>query len=60
MAQSRNEDIKPYFIFNDNQLRDLISKMPATSAELLAVSSFGGVKVKKYGEKIITIVNKYK
>lgn len=60
LAQSRKENIKPYFIFNDNQLKNLISKMPMTPVELLAISGFGEVKVKKYGEEIITIVKKYR
>ena len=60
LAQSRKENIKPYFIFNDNQLRDLIGKMPVTPGELLAVSGFGEVKVKKYGNEIIEIVKGYK
>jgi hypothetical protein len=28
LAKSREENIKPYFIYNDNQLKDLISKQP--------------------------------
>lgn len=60
LAKSREENIKPYFIFNDNQLKDLISKMPTTTSELLTVSGIGEVKVKKYGEEIINIVKVYK
>lgn len=60
LAKSRKENIKPYFIFNDNQLRDLISKMPVTHGELLAVYGFGEVKVRRYGKEIIEIVKGYK
>ena len=54
---SRAENIKPYFIFNDKQMMDLLEKMPKTKEELKNVSGFGEVKVNKYGENIIKIIN---
>lgn len=59
LNKSREENIKPYFIFNDNQLKDLISKMPRSKEELQAVNGFGEVKANKYGNDIIEIINKY-
>jgi len=56
LMKSREENIKPYFIYNDNQLRDLISKMPQTKEELQSVAGFGPVKVEKYGGEILSIV----
>lgn len=56
LNQSRKENIKPYYIYNDNQLKDLIAKMPRTLVELQGVSGFGEAKVKKYGEDILKIV----
>lgn len=56
LNKSREENLKPYFIFNDNQLNDLIAKMPRTKEELLGVSGFGAVKVEKYGDEILTIL----
>lgn len=54
---SRVEKIKPYFIFNDKQMMDLLEKMPKTKEELKNVSGFGEVKVNKYGENILKIIN---
>lgn len=51
--------IKPYFIYNDSQLKDLISKMPRNKEELQKVSGFGEVKANKYGDDILKIINKY-
>lgn len=56
LAKSREENIKPYYIFNDNQLKDLIRKKPASKEELKQVSGFGDIKVNKYGEDILAIV----
>lgn len=60
LQKSREENIKPYFICNDLQLKDLISKMPSNKEELKLVSGFGDVKVDKYGEDIIQIMSKFR
>ncbi len=56
LEQSRKENIKPYYIFNDAQMQDLIQKNPKTKEELCQVSGFGQVKAEKYGEQIIAIL----
>lgn len=56
LERSRAENIKPYFIFNDNQMMNLIEKMPKTKDDLKNISGFGEVKVNKYGEEIIKII----
>lgn len=56
LEQSRKENIKPYYIFNDAQMEDIIEKNPQTKEELLQVSGFGNVKVEKYGAEIIGIM----
>ena len=58
LEQSRQEKIKPYYIFNDAQMADLIEKSPRTKEELLKISGFGNVKVEKYGDKILEILSK--
>ena len=57
--QSKAENIKPYFIFNDVQMEDLILKYPRTPEELINVSGFGEKKVEKYGTEIIHILNNW-
>ena len=59
LSKSREEKIKPYFICNDNQLRGLISKMPRNKEELQTVAGFGQVKVNKYGDDILKILESY-
>ena len=56
LHKSRSEQIKPYYLFNDAQMADLISKMPRTKEELLNVNGFGTVKVEKYRAEIVEIV----
>lgn len=59
LNKSREENIKPYYIYTDNQLKDLISKMPRSNDELHAVAGFGESKINKYGNDILKIMNKY-
>lgn len=59
LKKSREEKIKPYYIYNDNQLKDLIMKMPRNKEELQTVAGFGEVKANKYGDDILKIVEKY-
>lgn len=56
-CQSRFENIKPYYIFNDMQMNDLVEKNPKNEEELLKVSGFGKVKVGKYGKEILKILS---
>jgi hypothetical protein len=57
LNQSRKEKIKPYFIFNDKQMEDLIVKNPRAIDDLMKVSGFGEAKCKKYGTDILKIIN---
>lgn len=57
LEQSRKEKVKPYYIFNDAQMRDLIEKNPKNNEELLEVSGFGKIKVEKYAEEIFKILS---
>ena len=57
LEQSRKENVKPYYIFNDAQMQDLIAKNPQSKEELCQVSGFGKVKSEKYGDCILNILN---
>ena len=57
-CQSKYENIKPYYIFNDMQMNDLIEKNPKNEEELLQVNGFGKVKVEKYGKDILKILSR--
>ena len=56
--KAKEEKVKPYFIFTDKSMMDLIDKMPKTISELRNVSGFGDVKCQKYGLEIIEVLNK--
>ncbi len=54
---ARMENNKPYFIYNNNTLDEIVAMKPKTKEELLKVKGFGPVKVEKYGEGILNIIN---
>lgn len=56
LQQSREDKVKPYYIFTDKQMLELIEKKPSTIEELMNISGFGEVKCGKYGEQIIEIL----
>ncbi|KAF1084413.1 ATP-dependent DNA helicase RecQ [Sporotomaculum syntrophicum] len=60
LIKSREEGIKPYYIYNNAQLEQIIALMPETSAELRQIKGFAETKCHKYGEARINIVQKYK
>lgn len=55
LKKSREENVKAYFIFNNNEMEEMIAKYPRTNEELLKVKGFGKLKVEKYGEEIVCI-----
>lgn len=56
LKQSREDKVKPYYIFTDKQMLDIIEKRPSNIEELMRISGFGEVKCGKYGEQIIEIL----
>lgn len=56
LRQSREERVKPYFIFTDKQMLDIIEKRPNSIEELMNISGFGEVKCSKYGKQIIELL----
>lgn len=53
--RAEEENVPPYYIFNDRTLVDLANKKPSTRAELLSVSGIGELKAQKFGAEIISI-----
>lgn len=56
---SKIENVKPYFVFTNRELDEIISNAPRTLADLKKISGFGEVKCQKYGNAILQIVKKY-
>lgn len=55
LLKSREENIKAFYIFNNEQMDDMISRYPTTEEDLMKVKGIGQKKVEKYGKDIINI-----
>lgn len=56
MKVSKEEGIKPYYVFLDKEIEDVIRTMPRSRKELLQVKEFTEKKVAKYGDEITRIL----
>ncbi|EGT3615984.1 DNA helicase RecQ [Clostridium perfringens] len=56
---SRREGIKPYIVFTDSMIMDIINKNPKSREDLKNIRGFGEQKITKYGSFIITTLKDY-
>ncbi|MDZ5252231.1 DNA helicase RecQ [Clostridium sp. LIBA-8841] len=56
---SRREGIKPYIVFTDSMIMDIINKNPKSKEALKNIRGFGEQKITKYGSFIITTLKDY-
>lgn len=59
LKESRIRNIPAYFIFNDEQLNNLIRAQPKTKEELQMVKGFRTVKVEQYGDDILKMIDEH-
>lgn len=57
MKISKEDCLKPYMVFTNEELNSLIENKPKNKEELFKVKGFGPKKVEKYGECILEIIN---
>lgn len=56
LNKSREEKVKPYFIYNNEVMEEIIKVRPKDKEQLIKIKGFGPVKVEKYGQDIIDII----
>lgn len=57
--KSKEENIRPYFIYNDDMINEIIELNPRNKKELIQIKGFGPTKIEKYGQDIIDILRGY-
>lgn len=57
--KSENEKTKAYFIFSDETINNLATIKPRTIEELIKIKGMGNYNTQKYGNDILTIINKF-
>ncbi|BAV09967.1 ATP-dependent DNA helicase RecQ [Filimonas lacunae] len=54
-----SENVPPYIIFSDATLSELASYLPITLSDISKINGFGEVKMAKYGEPFLEMVQDY-
>lgn len=54
---AEEENVPPYFIFNDKTLVEIANQKPSSRSGLLSISGIGELKAKKFGEDILRIID---
>lgn len=59
LETSKAEGVKPYFIYNNAQMEQLIAAMPKTIDDIKKISGFGDAKCQKYGKEVLEIIKRH-
>jgi hypothetical protein len=59
LSISSSENIPPFQIFTQTSLYEMCELLPTTAKQLKKVHGMGKVRVEKYGEEILEIINEY-
>ena len=56
--RANRDSIKPYIIFSDATLIEIVNKLPKSREELFDIRGVGEKKVERYGEEVLEIINR--
>jgi hypothetical protein len=59
MIISHGENIPPFQVFTQHTLYELCEFFPVTEKQLLAINGMGKIRVKKYGDEILDVIQEY-
>ena len=51
-------NVPAYYVFTDEEMKNIISSMPKTIEELRSLKILSEIKIKCHGEEIIEIINR--
>lgn len=54
---AKAQNVPPYVIFHDKTLAEIAARRPRTIAEFAAIPGAGEVKLARYGEAFLAVVN---
>ncbi|WP_316233288.1 DNA helicase RecQ [Bradyrhizobium sp. SZCCHNPS2010] len=57
MELAKAQNVPPYVIFHDKTLAEMAARRPRSVAEFAAIPGAGAVKLARYGEAFLTVIN---
>ena len=59
-TEAQKLKVPPYIIFGDRALREMAIHFPKTDEEFLQINGVGSQKLKRFGEKFMSVIRQYK
>ena len=59
MELAKAQNVPPYVIFHDKTLAEMAARRPRSVAEFAAIPGAGEVKLARYGEAFLLVINEY-
>ncbi len=56
---AKDEGVPPFMIFSDSSLKDMAEKSPQDETSFLSISGVGPIKLKKYGQEFIQVIQNF-
>ena len=56
---AKTQNVPPYVIFHDKTLAEMAARRPRSVAELAAIPGAGEVKLARYGDAFLTVINEH-
>ncbi len=60
MKLSQEQNVKPFYIFTNKTLEELIQKQPCSVDELKTIHGIGEKKINAFGEELVGIIRNHK
>jgi superfamily II DNA helicase RecQ len=57
LERSQEDSVPAYVVLHDSTLRELAAAKPRTHGELAGIKGFGPVKLERYGDDLLAVVN---
>lgn len=54
------ENIPPYIVFNDATLQEMAQYMPTSNIEMLQINGVGSIKLERFGQPFMTLIQEHK
>ena len=59
MRLARKHRVKPYIVFHDKALQEMVSKMPETISEMAMINGVGETKLERFGRDFLAVIARY-
>lgn len=59
MRLARKHKVKPYIVFHDKALEDMVKKLPTSLAEMAMIHGVGETKLDRFGKDFLEVIARY-